>query len=319
MCTCAGHHAGHGLGEQRRRRGSCSPRATSRSETMPSTRRPSEETTSAPMPLVGEHAEGGAHALRPVDGGDLAALVAQQLADLHRNLLTDPCAERCGECPPAARRATANGARGDSRRPTVEGCARSDRTRCSGSGTPWAAGSPARSRPGCWPTRPAAPGSCRHLLRAVVQMLPLVVALPASSARCRWPTGCRRPSAGSLHRPDVLDGVHDRDDRAPRAQGRLSARAPPPGCGRSGPSASGSSAARPTARAARAASTEADSVDAEAELDRHLEVGDVAVDDLTADLLGLEPLDVPHGLRRPCGSPSGSRRRRWSRCCRRSR
>ena len=52
---------------------------------------------------------------------------------------------------------------------------------------------------------------------------------------------------------------------------------------------------------------------------RHLEVGDVAVDHLAADLLGLEPLDVPDRLRRLARSPSGSRRRRSSRCCRRSR
>ena len=106
--------------------------------------------------LVGEHAERGAHALRAVDGGDLAALVAEQLADLHRNLLTDPCAERCGECAPAA----AARQRCADMGPTVVGCPRSDRTRSSGSGTPWAAGSPAGCRPGCWPTRPGAPGSC---------------------------------------------------------------------------------------------------------------------------------------------------------------
>src|SRR3712207_5950149 len=38
-------------------------------------------------------------------------------------------------------------------------------------------------------------------------------------------------------------------------------------------------------------------LDAEADGQPHLEVVDVAVDHLAADLLGLEPLDVPHRLR----------------------
>ena len=72
----------------------------------------------------------------------------------------------------------------------------------------------------------------------------------------------------------------------------------PPGCAPSGPSGSASSATPPTAGTAPAASTESRQLDAEADLHRDLEVGDVAVDDLAADLLGLEPLDVPDGLRR---------------------
>ena len=76
--------------------------------------------------LLGQDTERGAHALRSGDGRDLAALVAQQLADLHRN----PLAERSGAC-------TRDAAQGNvgTFRPTVKGCRTGGRP-SSGSGTP---------------------------------------------------------------------------------------------------------------------------------------------------------------------------------------
>src|SRR3954471_18375010 len=64
----------------------------------------------------------------------------------------------------------------------------------------------------------------------------------------------------------------------------------------SGRSGSASSATRATGKVAPAASTEGPSLHSEADLQAHLEVGDAAVGDLAADLLGLEPLDVAHRL-----------------------
>ena len=73
-------------------------------------------------------------------------------------------------------------------------CPGSDPTPCSGSGTPSAAGCPASCRPGCWPTRPGAPGSGGTWPAPWSSCCPWSSSA-SSSSRCRWPTGCRRPPA----------------------------------------------------------------------------------------------------------------------------
>ena len=213
---------------------------------MPSIRWPSEETTSAPMPFSARMPSAVADGLRAVDGGDLTALVSKQLADLHGNLLR----ERCRECAPA-RGPDGNGTPFAAYRRGVRPAATRDPF--SGSGTPSAAGSPASSPRGSWPTRPGRTWIGGTSSRAVVQMLPVVVL-----CLVRRPGAAGLPRLGGRRRPapraDVLDRLHDRDHRAPGRQGRVPPGDGGPRCAPSGPSASGWSAAPPTAGTAPAAS-----------------------------------------------------------------
>ena len=132
----------------------------------------------------------------------------------------------------------------------------------------------------------------RHLARAVVQMLPVV----ALCLLVPVPFAYRiSAAAGGLLLGLLFATAFMTETIEHRvAEGRLSARNRRPAPGRARRARPGG--APLPLPPGRLGQLRLSVSDAEADRQPDLEVGDAAVDDLAADLLGLEPLDVPDGL-----------------------
>src|SRR3712207_2771902 len=333
VCTCAVITLETGSASRPAPR-SCSARTTSRSETIPSTLRPSPETTRAPTPCSASSAS----AVRTLAGASTVATPVPLRRSSWVMCMPDLLAvgSRGGECAlarrlpatpfPASRRRCANPHRRAPAHPAAVGAL------CAGwpaalRALPVGAGRHDRARLGSPPPDPGR-GPAAAGAGALPGRRPGAAGLPALRRRGR-----------AAHGADLLLGVHGRDHRAPGRQGRLpaghggahpgrAARAGTAGtplplpAGRRGqlrlkrtalpPRLAGSARGpgwRPFRSVTRLRAGPGTGpfrhvtrlgpllLDAEADGQAHLEVADVAVDDLTADLLGLEPLDVPDGLR----------------------
>ena len=118
--------------------------------------------------VLGEQSERGAHALGPGDGGDVAALVAQQLADLHGQ-------PPRGTVPGVSTRVPRRGQRWRRVRPTVEGCSGQRPNPLQWVRYALGGGLPRELSPWVLADTTGRTWIVRHLVRAVVQMLPVVV------------------------------------------------------------------------------------------------------------------------------------------------